>query len=1846
MVNQFDNNSRSKEPIAIVGIGCRFPGGIKDPISFWDFLCEGRDAIVDVPEDRWDIRRFYDSNPKRSGKMYIKQAGYLKESHTYFDPMFFGISPREAECLDPQQRLLLEVVWEAIDDGGFEIEVLKGSQTGVFIGGFCLDSMLTHFDSSNRHLINSNTSTSSAMAMLANRISYVFDFCGPSLAIDTACSSSLVACHYACQSIWNNESSVAVVGGVNTMTRPEFPIVMSKGQFLSKQCRCMTFDDRADGYIRGEGAGIVLLKPLKSALADKDRIYALIRASGINQDGHTPYLTLPNQDSQVKLLRQVYHSAGVHPNRIQYVEAHGTGTRAGDSVEAMALNTVLSQERKPHEKCFIGSVKTNIGHLEAAAGVAGLIKAALCLQHRKISANLHFKTPNSDIPFDELCIKVPTKLEDLSCPKSEPLYAGVNSFGYGGTNAHVLLEAPPEPNGIPVARDLSLGSYRLVPLSARSEDALNNLAKIYHEYLVNNEPDVDLDSLAYTLSLRRSHHPHRLVLLVQSKEELIEKLRLFSQGQFTERMSFGKGPDTRPSLVFVFTGMGPQWWGMGRVLLNSESIFREQFKRCDKLFHRISGWSMLSELLKDEHQSGLDKASIAQPLNFAIQVSLSELWKSWGVVPDAVVGHSVGEVAAAYESGVLSLEDALLITFHRSHLQQTLAGSGSMLVITGTETECQNFVKNYEHVSIAAINSPNSVTIAGTTNEIEEIAKTLSTKQVLTTRLKVDVAYHSYQMDSLDSKLRKYLENLRFNAPTLPLYSTVTGDQLQGGTMNVDYWLDNVRKPVLFEQAMASIIRDGHCHYLEIGPHPVLSSYIKECLFAAHTTGATYRSLTRNHCDRASMLESLGDIFVKGFPINWEAITPQSYHRLSLPTYPWQREHYWLESEASRQDRLGQPGHTFLNEDKFMPTPTWEVEVNTLFFPYLDHHRLNAAIVFPAAGYVEAGLAIHRHLFGDDVCLLEDIRFPNMLAYNSDIVKKIQSRFNPRDNTFSIYSKNEEDHAEWTLHASGEILPGVGMQTTKFYGNPDTLDTCSVENLYGTFEKMGLHYGDSFRAIVKLWRKDDEVLAKVRRRLPAPSDSEHDLIHPTVLDACFQTFLTPALLTSGEKEVDGIFVPFSIRQMIFFTPAGDEIWCHAKIIRRHDSEIEGDLTLFDDDNHVIAQVRGVCFKRLGNLESRNQRLFSRSIYELRWEENAEPTPDFGKVKGDWLVFDLNENWCNNLIECYPSNNVKPVRVIRGHAFRKNNRDVVTVCPNSADHMERLFKIYEKEDFNTILYLWSLDRKNSQDRTNEATNRCVPLLHLAQKLARKQRPVTIVIFTFKAQAVQAGDLLEGLSDASIWGLARVIANEHPNIHCKLVDLDSLEHEDILDFVSWEIVSTCPDNEVATRNGKRWVNRLARTNWNYNENERELVPVPRNTAVTLEMERSGDLDSFYYSEIPRRQPGSGEIEIQVHSTALNFKDLLKCYGRLPHLITKGTYIGDAVGMESSGTITRKGADVTNFDVGDQIIATFPGAFSSYAIVPTKFVMHKPEALTLEDSPVMIGFVTACYCLRELARLRQGEKILIHSASGGVGLAALQIAQHVGAEIFATAGTTEKRNYLQSKGVKYVYNSRNIAFAEQIKKESNGYGVDVVIGAVSGDVLRKSFTLLAPYGRYLEIGKKDIAENNPLPMRPFNENVSFFAVDIDRILADRPRVIQDLFQEIKRGFAKGYYHSIPVKVFSSSEIGKAFQYMATSRHIGKIVVRIKDQLVPIRKRISLNGNLQRDGTYLIAGGTSGLGLAVSRWLSEHNVRQLVLVSRNGKNSDLAQKAISAMNENGTKYIGPVSMLRMRNKWGVYLT
>lgn len=1827
-----ESNAIQNEPLAIIGMGCRFPGGASSPAQLWKLLCGGVDAITDVPPDRWDIRRFFDPDPDKPGKTYVKQAGFLQEDIYRFDPLFFGISPREAPSVDPQQRLLLEVTWEALEDAGLQAEKINGSATGVFIGGFCMDhsnQLLLNED-----IANTYTGVGSAMTILSARISYVFNLKGPCIALDTACSSSLVATHYACQSIWNGECSMAIAGGVNVMTNPRNFALMGKGKFLSPHCRCKAFDEDASGYARGEGAGIVLIKPLSLALKDKDHIYALIRATGVNHDGQTSGITIPNPAAQEALIRKVQARAKVSPGEVQYIEAHGTGTQAGDTAEAGALHAALSEGREPGNKCLVGSIKTNIGHLEAAAGVAGLIKTALCLKHKMIPGSLHFNRPNPLIPFDQLCIRVATGLEKWP-EGNKTAYAGVNSFGFGGTNAHVLLQEAPETKAqkaaIP-APELNPGHF-LIPVSARDESALKQLARKYHDFLEQDPrgKTVSMEDFAYSTAMRRSHHNCRLAVIAPSRGQLAENLKLFAAGEMPQFASFNRVmPAEARKAVFVYSGMGPHWWAMGRELMKKEPVFLRVLEECDHIFKEYSGWSIIQELSADECESRMGETQVAQPAGFALQAALTALWKQWGIEPAAVAGHSVGEIAAAYVSGALSLRDALKVGYHRSRLQQRLAGGGTMLAAALPEEKAALMLENFDGVSIAAVNSSADVSLSGEENVLQKISGLLDAEEVFNRFLRVQLAYHSYQMEPIKEELVSCLSGIQAHKAGIALYSTVTGNRMNGDELGAGYWWRNVREPVRFKNAIDALIKDGYGVFVEVGPHPVLGNYIKQALREAGISGHVLSSLNRKQPEPEKLLESLGYLYTLGFSPNWRAITPEAGYA-ALPGYPWQKEHYRQDSQLSMEDKLGAGGHVFLNNDLRLPQPAWEVELNEQFFPYLKDHCIQKTVVFPGAAYVEAGLALNERNSGQKECVLEDMALHKMLIFDGKRKQKIQFHFNPGTKECSVYSRADDTGGKWEIHASGRILPPIPDENV----NPVDLnllrkrcpEEMPVAEFYRRLDGKGLNYGPYFQSVNRLWKGNGEFLAEIRGHEAFSYSAGGYLLHPAIMDAAVQA-LVELTGSDASGNNNSLFIPASLERVSFYSSPGRQCFSHGKITRETPEALYGDILIFDEAGNIAVNIRGLKCQLIQREEQEEKDAENNLLYEFNWyKADAVKIPGEVVNAGSWIVFAAENNQTRALMEYIASRVTRCVTVYQGDTFRKIKEGHYFIRKEVPEDFEALFAEEKDMGFDTVLYLGGLQETADDEFVNDedAIEHCVYVTNIVKALAgaRVKNKIAMGIVTNGAQAVKEDEKLWNLTAAPLWGLGRLITNEHPDLHCKLVDVSSPLSDDEMKAVLDEFLQGNNDEDVALRPGERFIKQLDRLKHKTGEASPETKKTTTSNPVMLDILKPGKLDSLVYREIARTPPGPGEIGVEVHFSALNYKDFLKIMGVVPKNVIEGTYLGNSFGGESSGRVVATGEGVREFRAGDEVLVHCKG-LKSYDNVPAFFAGLKPERLSFAEAPVFLGFITAYYGLAEIARLQKGERVLIHNATGGVGQAAVQVARWIGAEIFATAGSEEKRDFLRKQGIKHVMNSRSLKFADDVKAITGGEGVDVVLNAIAGESLLKSLSILAPYGRFVEIGKTDISKNNNLPLQFFNKNLTFSALDMDRLAKERPHVLSRLLRTVGKLLDEGHFTAMPVQVFPAAQATEAFHLMGQSRHIGKVVLDMRNQEVPVLPGSRAGTLFKKDATYLITGGTGGFGLKAAIWLSSKGAGSLVLVSRSGA-SEETNRAMETIRHNG---------------------
>jgi acyl transferase domain-containing protein/thioesterase domain-containing protein/acyl carrier protein len=1807
------------EPLAIIGIGCRFPGGSDSPQAFWRMLCAGTDAIREIPPDRWSIAAHYDPVPGRDGKSVSRWGGFV-DNIDRFDPGFFGISAREADAIDPQQRLLLEASWEAFEDGGKTLEEIRGSSTGVFVGISTSDYGVLQHEGGGRTVADVYSATGSSFSISANRISYCFDLRGPSLAVDTACSSALTACHIACESLWRGDCSMAVVGGVNALLSQDTFFAFSRMGMLSPDGKCKAFDAGANGFVRAEGAGAVLLKPLGAAQAAGDRIYAVIRSTAANQDGRTNGITVPSKQAQEALIRQACIQAGLAPSQIAYVEAHGTGTPIGDPIEAAALSAALCGSRKT--PCLIGSVKTNVGHLESASGVASIIKVALILKHKIIPPSLHFKKPNPRIDFKRLNLRVVSRLQPF--PRdSRQLLAGINSFGFGGANAHVILQAAPpgpqKPGSIPRGRQPFI-----LPISAHTREALLAAAANYRALLL--QPATDPWSLCAAAATRRSHLAHRFCLVAATRKQLLARLDAALGGEITPAHVNGnaagnvQAAHARP--VFVFSGQGPQWWAMGRELLAQSQPFRAKIEECDALFREFGNWSLVKELSRDQDSSKMEKAALAQPAIFALQVALAALWQSYGVSPSAVVGHSVGEVAAAHVAGVLTLREAARIVFHRGRTMSSVPDTGRMLAAALNAMQAQNIAAEYgAEVVVAAYNSPSAVTFSGDPVLLEQIAQSLEERGIYNRFLQVNYAFHSRQMEPAKADLLRTLGAVETMPAQIPLWSTVTGKRTDGMNMTAGYWWRNVRKPVHFSAAIQALIIHGHSCFLELNAHPAVTPAISETLAQAATSGAVLFSLRRNEPELVTIFENLAALHLAGSPVSWKSVFPAAGKEIALPLFPWQRERHWHEPITSRAVRLNAPAHPLLTAKIDAAIPTWNTWLDLNAKPWLKDHRIENHIVFPGAGYVETALAVGALHFPDSQLEIEDVEFLRALHLpEGKEAIQLQTVYSARDSSVTFSTHENALEADWNRNATAKIRarvqivpPQLDLKRLKA-SLPEHLST---DQVYATSTRRGLLYGPMFRAIDAVWRRDGEALGRICLPQPLVASADQFHIHPALLDGCFQL-----VMISAPPSDDTItFVPVRIDRVTFFAKPGPIVFCHATLVHASLLSPAFDVEIVDPAGRVLMRIDGYHAQAVRGHTASAPDAPENWLYESHWiEKPIKKSTSTQSISGNWLIFADRSGVADGMAALLKRRGASITLLYKDELPRNTEEKSSRTPPSLESHLQKLLAGPQAGGFAGILHLWSLDLLDAPqldaDSLFEAqTAGCHSALHLVQAVASQPSSPPIWFITRGAQSVRSADAVS-VAQSPLLGFGRTTIAEFPRITCRLVDLGTGKPETSARNLIRELQSSDNETEVAWRNGARFVNRISPTRL---ELHPPTAPPSPNSGYRLNLPMSGVMDELALNEIHRRKPGPREVEIEIHAAALNFRDIMKLLGIYPFESDRDIFIGD----ECSGRIVAVGKSVRNFKIGDQVIACGAGCFASHITIPAAFVLPKPPRLSHEQAATIpVAFMTAWYALHNLGKIRRGEKILIHAATGGVGIAAIQIAKLAGAEIFATAGSDEKRAFLRKLGIRHVMDSRSTAFAEEIRRITKGAGVDLVLNSLAGEAIEKGLSILAPGGRFLEIGKRDIYANTPIGLRPLRNNISMFVIDMGQVMAEQPESVQALLLAVLKLFRNGRLQPLTHQSLPISRAAAAFRLMAQAKHIGKIVLTTRDaEAAPLRMAPTKPLAFSANRSYLITGGLGGFGLEIAKWLIASGARHIVLCGVTGAVSPDARRTIAQL-------------------------
>lgn len=2134
---------QSQSEIAVIGYACRMPGAWRSD-ELWNLLKNNDCSVSWITPDHFPTESYYHPSSDQLGRSYTFAAGVIADVWG-FDAAAFGMSPREAEQVDPQHRHLLEVSHDALTHAGVRPSSLAGSDTGVYIGASSVDHA-AHI-MADPMVTDVHMATGNALSIMANRISYVLDLRGPSVALDTACSSSLVALHMAAEAIRNGTIDTAIVGGVNLLLSPFSYVGFSRASMLSPTGLCRPFDAAADGYVRSEGAVVVVLRSMAAAQKARNRIHSVLVGSGMNQDGRTTGVFVPSADSQRRLLDQVYNDFSVDPADLLFVEAHGTGTRVGDPIEADALGKGLGQRRS--QPLPIGSVKSNVGHLEPVSGLAGMLKSILALNHGMVPATLHQNSPSPDIPFEELNLRVVDRNWRLP-ERRGPSLAGINSFGFGGTNAHAIVRS-------------DAGTLRLVQvrhdapllLSAHSADALRPQAAAYAAEWPD-DPRVVSEFISASAHLRDAL-PHRLLIRGGTPEEVRHHVQRFAEGEKPASALSGQALGNELPVAFLFSGNGSQWAGMGREAWHADPLFRESLIEVDSHFSKVQKWSLVDMLFADDLGARLRHATYSQPLLLALQVATVRVLEDSGVTPAVTMGHSVGEIAAAWAAGALSLEQAIDVVTARSRHQESVRDSGGMAALMLSEREARRFLNaaNVPSVDIAAVNSWRSVTVSGPVAEIDLLLTQATGRRVSARRLDLDYPFHSALVDPVRAPLLRELDGLTPRAMRGRFVSSVTGDFADAEALGADHWWRNVREPVKFEAALTALVNEGLRVFVEIGPRPVLSSYIRDVLREAGVSGAVVETMTQAEGEKSAdaLDQAVSKVFLAGGKVDpHRFFGPPPATSVPLPLYPWQHRQFKIQHTASASTILAATKHPLLGLRPRIDCTEWFSTIDPVLFPWIADHKVGAVPVFPATAYVEVMLAAASESFGSGALELREFDILRPLVFEGSMSFETLLRLSAETGVAEFLSRPRGGAADWMLNARGIIgrSPASGKTMALPVEPPGTVVVPKV-TVYECARDLGFDYGVAFARVHQVVFPHPK-LANATLDPPPVGVFDRYVSDLTGLDTAFHALFATEAAGVADMPMRRM-LPVRFGCVRVFAPGVMASRAIARTIRQSLTSLLVDIDLLDEDGKVILSTQGVrlinapvdlaidprslnyrtivrqldraghpasasalpeqldhasaaadpaaaalaealllleggCLRAawaavhesmsqaasppvdshdnpieaggatpqgaflrtalLWHLETRNL------VVERDGMRTATPTCDLPEIPaivaslavrhstmageaaglsslgevfdrliaGDQTVDLGSAHWrqfgttsrqvaslrdavvanVNAILEACDSNRLMRLLMV-GASHAAATTDLVMRFPNveltltdpDADRLEQarmalgddmpqihcvpwdgldaltagsldlvfaidtlseiavspgaldrltgllrpnapliagelapsvfwdvvrglrpawwarsanadfpvspLLTSAEWEDECSAAGLASVTttpvlghsrigvviRGTAKVRDTEFTaptgdatsflwegevsaddsallaalrHRLVPQSAEAETSAPDRPVPTDVAWTIDARASTADPVIAlsgrlariaelcrrlaetpvrlwivmdfGASEGdplvqplwcSITAAMRVAQNEYPGLQIRCLGLSGADHARIVDRAAEEMLAPDGEREIFFANDSRMVLRVDRGSSLLSA----LSIASDNTALRLTSRRSAGRRVLAWAADERPAPGPGEIEIEVAAAGLNFRDVMWNLRLLPEEALEDGYAGAGYGMECAGTVSRTGPDVEGFHPGDRVVAFVPGAFASHVVAPVFAVSQMPEGLTFEAATTLpVAFLTAYYSLVHLGQLRRGETVLIHGGAGAVGLAALQIAQHCGAKVIATAGSDEKRALLRNFGVDFVCNSRSLSFADEISAHTEGKGVDVVLNSLAGEAMIRSMDCLRPFGRFIELGKRDFYGNTHLGLRPFRRNLSYFGVDVDQLLNGHRELAQRLFADVVRLFAGGQLVPLPYRAFAGDQVGDAFRLMQRSGHIGKIVVTPATQAT-IAAGAAGRFPVDVQGVHVVIGGTSGFGLATAEWLAGRGATQLVLASRSGEFSESAQAKVDDLRLKGVE-------------------
>ncbi|KAK6068248.1 polyketide synthase [Seiridium cupressi] len=1860
-------------PIAIVGMSCRLPGHVATPGEFWEMLARARSGYSAIPEERFSIAPFHHPNPGKAGCANPVGGHFLDFDLESFDAPFFSLTEKEAISMDPQQRLLLEGTFEALEHAGIPKQSIVAKDVGVFIGGSFPEYESHLFRDSDT--IPMHQATGCAYGMQSNRLSHFFDLKGPSFTSDTACSSSLVALHLACQSLRTGESSMAITGGCHLNMLPEFYISFAKSRLFSDSGRSYSFDDRGTGFGRGEGCGVIILKPLDQAIKDGDHVKAIIAGSGINQDGRTPGITMPCGEAQRTLMQQVYDNADLDPKEVGFIEAHGTGTRVGDPIEANALHDVFGS-RGPRDPLFLGSLKSNIGHLEGTSGIVAVIKAAMMLERGFILPNYDFKKPNPKIPWKEWNYKVP--VTQRPWPRNKK-YISVNNFGFGGTNAHVVLEKVPFTTRT-TKDDADLKEdnpgRKLFVMSANDKNALETVMKNLVVYLEQRPEMFQKDlmgNFAYTLCQRRSLLQHRVAISAQRSFDLVETI---SAGNYTT----GKEGDPL-RIGFIFTGQGAQWFGMGRELYEQYPVYKNAIDRADSVLKSLgASWSLIEELSRDEKTTQVGAAHISQPSCTAVQLALVDLLRSWGIHPAAVTGHSSGEIGAAYAAGILDFDSGMTIAYHRGRLIPVLKERhvdlrGSMMAVGGSKEEFEPLLAELKdgEVKIACYNSPTSLTISGDEAGIDELKKLVDEKQMFNRKLFVDTAYHSHHMNLLAKDYQESIGHLPAPASTnVRFHSSLLGKECEASELEPTYWVQNLTCAVRFNEAVQSMLapigeyRTGVNMLIELGPHSALQGPLKQIL---QTVGGDApkipyaAALGRKKDAVETALALAGTLFTKGHTLDFDAINFPKEQKTppqlltDLPRYPWNKStKYWHDSRlaqkhkhrsALRNDILGTVAH-YSNDLE----PTWRNIIRTEDLPWLEHHKVQGVTVFPMSGFITMAIeaAAQRAASTEtpfdkyqlrDVSVIAPLVIPDADVEMTTTLRPDHETTHGTWDEFRICSWSKSQG--WKEHCKGFIAvenhESNGVDDTRCAQEAESLlkstissveaaasSSVSSDKLYDVLSELGVSYGTTFQGLSNVLASDDCSKAELMVTDIAKEMPNHH-VTPAVIQPAFLESLISMywpIADGGRDGADTIYLPSAIERITVSKKITEATKEPGMLLNAYsqgrfstDAPKSTKITMFaaskDEPTHPLIAIEDLTISPIIDHETAAEEAHKELCYKMAWEP---------------------------ILDSEPAEPLKPTEaeVIIVHSNTALQGQIATGLAGSIEKltgkMPQMSDLLSAPDAEGKLAIFLPEIEKALLSTIKATE----FDALQNILTKVQGALWVVRGAYQSATSPDMNMVAGLS--------RTIRSE-TLLPFATLDLDGkspLDADSVTEAVlkvfqaifSKETPTNC-EMEYSQRDGKLFTPRIindAEMNAIVHQaiKSAALQPTPfgqDDRSLKLKIGNIGALETLHFVDDESKDSalGADEIEVQVKAVGLNHRDLTAAHGKLAT---------DDFGVEASGTVTKIGSKVSNVKVGDRVAAMTHGAFATSTRTKSTFAFKLPSDMSFETGASLpLAYTTAYYSLIELGRLQEDESVLIHAAARAVGQAAISLAQMIGADVFVTVGSSEKKEFLMEQyniPEDHIFYSRNNTFGKSLRQVTNGSGVDVVLNCLAGDAVRESWDCLNKFGRLIDVGTRISSTSMKLEMDQFEHNSSFMTVDMMALAAERPKLFQRVLADVSKliKYSKVAAPS-PITAFPMSEVETALKSLQTgsNAHGKLVVVPHADDIVKATPPKKPHQLLKADGTYILIGGTGGLGRSISRWMIKRGARKLVLVSRSGSETGKVKELIDEASEQGASVV-----------------